>query len=130
MPFSALWGAVLNQHSTSCLPSCSEAAWVSTSSSPELCLPWESARFQFSCSIGGEREGSALPGKLLQEILLCLLLHLKPESIRILNAGPSVPQTVAFFKYCCHCSVFADHEYFVKAFLMVNARPLQTKHRI
>ena len=40
MPFLALWSAVLNQYSISYLPSCPERAWVSISSSPELCLAW------------------------------------------------------------------------------------------
>lgn len=44
MPFLALWSAVLNQYSISYLPSCTEIAWVSISSSPELCLAWAAGK--------------------------------------------------------------------------------------
>lgn len=46
------------------------------------------------------------------------------------SAVPSLPQTASFFKYWCHCSVFADHEYLVKVFFLVNAGPPQPKHWI
>lgn len=89
MPFSALWGAVLNQHSTSCLPSHPETAWVSTSSSPERCLALvqlEHQQRRRGLSTGQQSAAGNPP------LLAGCVLHLKLERIKNPALFPVCPR--------------------------------------